>query len=82
MDHLFLGSIAHSKSLNEFETIENGFLAVKNGKIVAIGDRSALPNEYLTTLPVTTLTSSQFLLPGFVDCHIHAPQVCSSRPFH
>lgn len=74
MDHLFLGSIGHSKSLNEFETIENGFLAVKNGKIVAVGDRSTLPVEYLTTLPVTTLTSSQFLLPGFVDCHIHAPQ--------
>lgn len=74
MDHLFLGSIAHSKSLNELETIENGFVAVKNGKIVAIGDRSLIPAEYLNTLPVTQLTSTQFLLPGFVDCHIHAPQ--------
>lgn len=74
MDHLFLGSIAHSKSLDDLETIENGFLAVKNGKIIAIGDRASLPVEYLNTLPVTTLKSSQFLLPGFVDCHIHAPQ--------
>lgn len=74
MDHLFLGSIAHSKSLNELETIENGFVAVKNGKIVAIGERSSLSDEYLKTLPVTELTSNQFLLPGFVDCHIHAPQ--------
>ncbi|XP_055300066.1 guanine deaminase [Sitodiplosis mosellana] len=74
MDHLFLGSIAHSKSLDDLETIENGFLAVKNGKIVGIGDRASLPAEYSSTLPVTTLTSSQFLLPGFVDCHIHAPQ--------
>lgn len=74
MDHLILGSIVHSKSLNELETIENGFVAVKNGKIVAIGDRSSLPSEYLNTLPVTTLTSNQFLLPGFVDCHIHAAQ--------
>lgn len=71
MDHLFLGSIAHSKSLNDLETIENGFIAVKSGKIIAIGDQSALPNEYLTTLPVTKLSKSQFLLPGFIDCHIH-----------
>lgn len=74
MDHLFLGSIAHSKSLDDLETIENGFLAVKNGIIVAIGDRASIPTEYLNTLPVSELTSSQFLLPGFVDCHIHAPQ--------
>lgn len=25
--------------------------------------------------PVTTLSSTQFLLPGFIDCHIHAPQM-------
>lgn len=74
MDHLILGQIVHSKSLNELETIENGFVAVKNGKIVAIGERASLPTEYLSSLPVTQLTSSQFLLPGFVDCHIHAPQ--------
>lgn len=74
MDHLFLGSVANCKSLDELETIENGFIAVKNGKITAIGDRSTMPSEYLNTLPVTTLTTSQFLLPGFVDCHIHAPQ--------
>lgn len=73
MDHLFVGPIVHSKSLNEFETIENGHLAVKNGKIVSIGD-SQPPDEYLKLLPVTKLTSSQFLLPGFIDCHIHAPQ--------
>lgn len=74
MDHLFLGSIVHSKSLDELETIEDGYLAVKNGKILNIGERSTLPSEYLNTLPVTKLTSSQFLLPGFVDCHIHAAQ--------
>lgn len=74
MDHLFLGSIAHCKSLNELETIENGFIAVKKGKIIAIGDQINLPNEYMDTLPVTKLTSTQFLFPGFVDCHIHGPQ--------
>lgn len=75
MDHLFLGSIVHSKSLDDLETIENGFLAVKNGKIIGIGDGSSVPVDYLNTLPITTLTSTQFLMPGFVDCHIHGPQV-------
>ncbi len=28
-----------------------------------------------TDLPVTELKRGQFLLPGFIDCHIHAPQV-------
>lgn len=74
MDHLFLGSIVHSKSFNELETIENGFIAVKNGKIFAIGNRSNIPAELLESLPVIELSQYQFLLPGFIDCHIHAPQ--------
>lgn len=74
MDHLFLGSFVHCKSLNELESIENGFIAVKNGKIVAVGEQNALSIEYSNTLPITTLSDTQFLLPGFIDCHIHAAQ--------
>lgn len=74
MDHLFIGSIIHCKSFNELETIENGFIAVKNGKIVAIGNRSNIPAKFLGSLPLIELSQHQFLLPGFIDCHIHAPQ--------
>lgn len=74
MDQLFLGSIVHCKSFNELETIENGFIAVKNGKIIAIGNRSNISAELLESLPVIELSQNQFLLPGFIDCHIHAPQ--------
>lgn len=74
MDRLFLGSVVHCKSLNELETIENGFIVVNKGRIFAIGDQAHLPKDLLGKLPVTRLTSTQFLLPGFVDCHIHAPQ--------
>lgn len=74
MDHLFLGSIVHCKSFNELETIENGFIAVKNGKIIAIGNRLNIPAELLGSLRVIELSEHQFLLPGFIDCHIHAPQ--------
>lgn len=76
MDHLFLGTIVHSKSLNELEIIENGFLAVKNGKIIAIGDRKSLSQTYLDTLPIVNLSTQQFLLPGFIDCHIHGILFC------
>lgn len=27
------------------------------------------------TEPITQLTSTQFLIPGLIDCHIHAPQM-------
>lgn len=74
MDHLFVGQIVHCKSFNDLETIVDGYVAVQNGKIVDIGNRVDLPNTLLQTLPLTELTATQFLLPGFIDCHIHAPQ--------
>lgn len=74
MNRLFLGQIVHCKSFSEFELFPDGFLAIENGKVKAIGSRLNLPAELATTLETTELTSDQFLLPGFVDCHIHAPQ--------
>lgn len=74
MDQLFLGQIIHCKSFDELETLGDGFLAIENGKISAIGERSALPKHLSDALPVTQLTPTQFLMPGFIDCHIHAPQ--------
>lgn len=74
MDHLFLGQVVHCKSFNELETIPDGFLAVKDGQIVGIGAREELQLEAGPNTKVTTLSQNQFLLPGFIDCHIHAPQ--------
>lgn len=34
-----------------------------------------MPADVLNSLKTVTLSSHQFLMPGFVDCHIHAPQV-------
>lgn len=78
MSQLFLGQIVHSKSFDELETIPDGFLAIENGRISAIGERSALPKHLSETLPVTQLSPTQFLIPGFIDCHIHAPQYPNS----
>lgn len=74
MDDLFVGQIVHCKSLNELEIITDGFIAVKNGKIISVGKRSDIPAEYSKAVRITELNSKQFLMPGFVDCHIHAPQ--------
>uniref|UniRef100_A0A1B0D8B1 Amidohydrolase-related domain-containing protein n=1 Tax=Phlebotomus papatasi TaxID=29031 RepID=A0A1B0D8B1_PHLPP len=77
MGYLFVGQIVHSKSFDELEVIDNGFLAVENGKIIAIGDATQLPNWRKDTskYEVIRMTKNQFILPGFIDCHIHAPQM-------
>ncbi|CAD7085245.1 unnamed protein product [Hermetia illucens] len=72
----FVGQIVHSKSLNELEVIPNGFVAVSGGKIVAVGsDYSTWKQAAGREVEETLLSPSQFVMPGFVDCHIHAPQM-------
>ncbi|CAD6993218.1 guanine deaminase [Ceratitis capitata] len=81
MAKIFFGQIIHTKSLSDFEIFTSGFIAVDHrGKIVGVGDES----DYSSWLSEHTdfkaavaerLTKDQFLMPGFVDCHIHAPQV-------
>lgn len=74
MNNLFLGQIVHCKSFDKLEAISDGFVAVRNGKIFQYGSRQQLDVELLNALPVTQLSATQFLLPGLIDCHIHAPQ--------
>ncbi|KAH8354550.1 hypothetical protein KR084_007806 [Drosophila pseudotakahashii] len=79
MATVFHGTIVHTKSFNDFETFENGFLVVDDGgKIIGVGHDF---QQWVSSNPVWTkdlaevrLTDYQFLMPGFVDCHIHAPQ--------
>jgi hypothetical protein len=49
-------------------TIENGFVHVQNGKILAVGPISNVPQASITTYSKPGHT----LLPGLIDCHIHA----------
>jgi guanine deaminase len=51
----------------------DGGLVVERGKILACGDYAALRVQY-PTVGVRDLTGS-FILPGFIDTHIHFPQV-------
>ncbi|XP_058449268.1 guanine deaminase [Malaya genurostris] len=76
MGKVFFGQIIHSKSLDNLDLITDGFVTVKDGKVTAIGVKSeyeSLPEK--DSYEKIVLTQSQFLLPGFIDCHIHAPQV-------
>ncbi|ALC45520.1 DhpD [Drosophila busckii] len=78
MPTVYRGTILHTKSFNEFESFEKGFLAVDNGKIIGVGsnyDQWLAKQKFdATTLKVVQLTDCQFLSPGFCDAHIHAPQ--------
>ncbi|KAJ5924987.1 hypothetical protein N7454_007626 [Penicillium verhagenii] len=80
----FYGTIIHSKSQTDLETLENCFLLVdKVGKIQALqtGVNPDEINDIISDLgyapevfPVKHLKRGQFLCPGFVDTHNHAPQ--------
>ncbi|KAG5669942.1 hypothetical protein PVAND_000231 [Polypedilum vanderplanki] len=80
MDHhvIYFGNIFHSISFNESQEILDGFIAVEDGKIIAIGNKTefeAWNYANKDTFKKINLTDTQFLIPGFVDSHIHAPQV-------
>ncbi|XP_067616638.1 guanine deaminase isoform X1 [Eurosta solidaginis] len=81
MTQVFFGKIIHTKCFDEFEIFTNGYIAVDEaGVIFAIGQESEFAtwltkNANYEAAQVERLTPDQFLMPGFVDCHIHAPQV-------
>lgn len=64
------GDICYSKSLKELETMENGYLVCKDGKVEGIFQK--LPEEY-RKIEVKDY-GRKLLIPGLVDLHIHAPQ--------
>ncbi|KAI1260407.1 guanine deaminase [Xylariaceae sp. FL1019] len=82
--HVFHGTIIHSLGLNDLEIIEDGLLIVTPDGIINQVTRSVPKNsveEHLTALKklnlqyrVTYLARDEFLIPGFVDTHNHAPQ--------
>ncbi|CAH0402475.1 unnamed protein product [Chilo suppressalis] len=74
---LFVGTFASAKSLNDL-SIFGGYLAVENGKITRIGSAKDYEAEQKTgafaNFKIIQLNEDQFVIPGFVDCHTHAPQ--------
>lgn len=79
---IIIGNIVHCTSPFTAHTIEKGFVIVRDRKIAAIDNVSALWStkqclgipQNSKNVEVVTLSSSQLLIPGLVDTHIHAPQ--------
>lgn len=80
----FHGTVIHSRSLNELEILHDCFVLVdKAGKIQALqadvqpDQINSIVNEHgyaPDVFPVKHLRRGEFLCPGFVDTHNHAPQ--------
>lgn len=80
----FHGTVIHSRSLDELEILENCIMIVgTDGKIQAlqanveldqinsiVSENGHVPDVF----PVKYLKRGEFLCPGFVDTHNHAPQ--------
>ncbi|KAJ3380349.1 hypothetical protein HDU92_006047 [Lobulomyces angularis] len=76
---IFVGPILHSFSPSDLRILNPGTIAVNNlGKIEFVQEGvhsdQLLKKFNLTSEHVTVLKENQFILPGFVDTHIHAPQ--------
>ncbi|XP_031834938.1 guanine deaminase isoform X2 [Nomia melanderi] len=71
--HVFVGSFVHTNERGKLITVDHGAIYVENGKIndIVINPKSI----DITSENVTVLTKTQFLIPGFIDCHIHAVQL-------
>ncbi|XP_048007261.1 guanine deaminase [Leguminivora glycinivorella] len=73
---VFLGSIVSSATYKDLSFA--GYLATENGTITKLGSReeynSLQQSGAFTDYKTITLKADQLLIPGFVDCHTHAPQ--------
>jgi len=76
---VFFGQLVDCKSFDELNIVPDGFLAVDiEGKICGIGshDRYAQwTHPEKNQFTVRQLGPREFMLPGLIDCHIHAPQM-------
>ena len=78
----FHGVVVHSTAGEKLTILDNALLAVDSaGRIVALEPELSktrlaerLGQLGLGSCPVTELSRGQFLVPGFVDTHNHAPQ--------
>lgn len=73
--HVFIGTIVHSLDSERMEILRDTALAVdSNGKILFLKPANEYEHESGTGSQLTKLSDRQFLFPGFIDTHAHAPQ--------
>ncbi|KAI8333413.1 guanine deaminase [Chlamydoabsidia padenii] len=76
---VYYGTLVHSLSLKELQVIEQGVLIVKDGLITRVEQGVKDIDAFIKSLNLGAhklhrLEHQQFLLPGLVDTHAHAPQ--------
>lgn len=77
---LFKGSIFHTREYGKLEYLEDALIEVNNNGIIENVLRYGedgykdLLDSYLNSKNFLELSQGQYILPGFVDLHIHAPQ--------
>ncbi|MBT6211065.1 MAG: guanine deaminase [Woeseia sp.] len=77
---VILGTLVHAPVRGELEVIHDALVSVSaNGEIVKIDKSGSTTYEQSLVAArkdpqLTTLKDGQYLLPGLVDLHIHAPQ--------
>ncbi|KAJ8678956.1 hypothetical protein QAD02_014743 [Eretmocerus hayati] len=69
----FIGPMIHSSRDGALIVHENACVVIKNGKIDKVDLDPDLKNPDIKN--VKFLKKGQFLIPGFIDGHIHAPQL-------
>jgi guanine deaminase len=86
LSRIFRGSVVHSLALGQLEVLDDALLVVSpKGTILELVDLNTLKDESARAakidsltirqgVPLTTLTKTQLLVPGFIDGHAHAPQ--------
>ncbi|KAL2833347.1 hypothetical protein BDW59DRAFT_138502 [Aspergillus cavernicola] len=72
----FQGAIIHSTTPTTLELLENATLIITNGRITAFYKTPAQtpPNAIPPSAQIHHLPPGDFLIPGFIDTHNHAPQ--------
>lgn len=79
MRRLFFGTFIHSKSLEKVEILQDHVIEVsEKGKIENIFPKSLFSQNSYEDYEKVYLKESQFIIPGFIDTHIHAPQYINS----
>lgn len=76
---IIVGPVVHSEELTQLTVFDCGLIAVVDGKIVAVEETAnnlaKIQQEYsICDDFVYHLVEGEFLMPGFTDTHIHAPQ--------
>ena len=74
-EHAFLGTAFHAPSPAELEVLDGLIVVSTDGTIAAIHPKNSPEVEtFRAAGTLTELKPGQYLLPGLIDLHVHAPQ--------